>query len=400
LNFAVDSASLSIDDVGPFPVHRPESVADLCSLVKTAAAAGHGLYLVGGGTHLDLGLPPLKPGLAIDTTALNHVIDYPARDMTITVQAGITMAMLQATLAAEGQWLPIDVPQPERATLGGSVAANVSGPHRLGYGTLRDYVIGISFVTDEGQEVKAGGRVVKNVAGYDLMKLQVGALGTLGIVTQLTLKVKPKPEATALVRAECSTVELAGLLDALHASRSRPCVVEALSTGSGNWNIVAAFEEKAVTVEWQVGTVLKEINRFSVVPQLDAAGVWSSLTEPFAAGFAIKANVLPSRTAAFLEAVAKADPATQVRSEALSGIVHAAFPSAGTIDQARAIVEPLLNLACEAKGNLTICRCPAAWKPGLAIWGRPGSDRELMRTVKRSLDPTNLFNPGRLFGDL
>ena len=152
---------------------------------------------------LDVGLPPLKPGFAVETTALNQVIDYPARDMTVTVQAGITIAKLQETLAAEGQWLPVDVPQPERATLGGAVALNVSGPRRFGYGTLRDYVIGISFVTDEGQEVKAGRRVVKNVAGYDLMKVQIGAAGTLGLITQLTLKVKPKPEAR---RASSSAV--------------------------------------------------------------------------------------------------------------------------------------------------------------------------------------------------
>ena len=170
--------SILIDDFGPLPVRRPTSVAELCGLVKEAAAGGQGVYPVGGRTTLDVGLPPIKPGIALDTTALNQVIDYPARDMTITVQAGITMAKLQETLAAEGQWLPVDVPNPDQATIGGAVALNKSGPRRYGYGTLRDYVIGISFVTDEGNEVKAGGRVVKNVAGYDLMKLQVGAVGT------------------------------------------------------------------------------------------------------------------------------------------------------------------------------------------------------------------------------
>ena len=178
------------------PVKRPATVAELCEIVKAARAAGQGVYPVGGRTTLDVGLPPIKPGVAVDTTALNRVIDYPARDMTITVQAGITIAALQAELAKEGQWLPVDVASPEQATLGGAIALNQSGPRRYGYGTLRDYVIGISFVTDDGVEVKAGGRVVKNVAGYDLMKLQIGAVGTLGVVTQVTLKVKPRPEAS------------------------------------------------------------------------------------------------------------------------------------------------------------------------------------------------------------
>src|SRR5437764_11890108 len=146
--------------------------------------------------------------------------------MTVTVQAGITVAKLQETLAAEGQWLPVDVPDPERATIGGAVALNVSGPRRFSQGTLRDYVIGISFVTDEGVEVKAGGRVVKNVAGYDLMKLQIGAVGTLGVVTQLTLKVKPRPEASAVLVFGCAGNSLGAVLDLVHASKSRPVAVE------------------------------------------------------------------------------------------------------------------------------------------------------------------------------
>src|SRR5262249_46542958 len=132
---------------------------------------------------------------ALSTAELNQVIDYPARDLTITVQAGITMQKLQETLATENQWLPIDVPSPERASIGGAIACDVSGPRRYGYGTLRDYVIGITIVNDRGEETYAGGRVVKNVAGYDFMKLHTGALGTLGVITQVTLKVKPRPEA-------------------------------------------------------------------------------------------------------------------------------------------------------------------------------------------------------------
>ncbi len=128
------------------------------------------------------------------------MIDYPARDMTVTVQAGITLAALQKLLATEKQRLPVDVPRADRATLGGVLAANVSGPRRFGFGTLRDYVIGITTINDEGQETKAGGRVVKNVAGYDLCKLHIGALGTLGIISQVTLKVRPMPEATTLLR--------------------------------------------------------------------------------------------------------------------------------------------------------------------------------------------------------
>ena len=214
--------SISLDGFGPLPVRTPATAAELGDLVREAAAAGQGLYPVGGRTTLDLGLPPLKPGFAVDTRGLDRVIDYPARDMTITVQAGITIGGAAAARSPpKNQWLPVDVPLPDRATLGGAIAANASGPRRLGYGTLRDYVIGISFVADDGGEVKAGGRVVKNVAGYDLMKLHVGALGTLGVVTQVTLKVKPRPE-DQVAAVDVRLAAVGPTLDRLRARR-RPC---------------------------------------------------------------------------------------------------------------------------------------------------------------------------------
>lgn len=162
---------LLIDGFGPLPVRRPESVADLGELVRHAAAAGRGVYPTGTGTALDLGLPPAKPGEVVETGKLSGVVEHAARDLTITVRAGTTAAELRRVLAAEGQRLPVEF----GGTVGGAIACNRSGPRRLGFGTLRDYLIGVSFVADDGVEVKAGGRVVKNVAGYDLMKLHTGA---------------------------------------------------------------------------------------------------------------------------------------------------------------------------------------------------------------------------------
>jgi len=134
------------------PLRRPASVAEVGELVREAASDGGAIFPVGGRTALDLGLPPTKAGISLETCRLDQVIDYPARDMTITVQAGLTVARLQSILAGERQRLPIDVPQPERATVGGILATNTSGPRRYGSGTLRDYVIGISVVNDEGHE--------------------------------------------------------------------------------------------------------------------------------------------------------------------------------------------------------------------------------------------------------
>src|SRR5262245_33352466 len=354
-------------------------MAELCALVKEAAVSVGGLYPIGGRTALDVGLPPIKPGIAVETTALNEVIDYPARDMTVTVRAGITLAKLQETLAAENQWLPLDVPQPESTTLGGAVALNQSGPHRHGYGTLRDYVIGISFVTDEGVEVKAGGRVVKNVAGYDLMKLQIGALGTLGVVTQVTLKVKPRPESAAAVRMLCAAGELERVLTGLHASRSRPVVVEVAADGSAvgvAWSVLVGFEEKAETVEWQVPTLLDEFRNAPVTDVTaergtDAADrLWSlvgaadRLTGESVPRITFKANLLPSRTAWFCNQAAAtyanlavATGRFWVRAHALNGIVYGTALSDASLDEMTQAVKLLADSAAEGDGNLVLTRC-------------------------------------------
>src|SRR5207248_587611 len=215
---SLKEATCTIDEAGPFAVVRPTSVAEVGDLVRRAIDQGHALFPLGGRTLLDVGLPPDRAGVGVDLRDLSEVIDYPARDMTVTVQPGITLARLEVLLATERQRLPVDVPQPDRATLGGALAVNASGPRRYGFGTLRDYVIGMTVVNDEGHEAKAGGRVVKNVAGYDLPKLHVGALGTLGIIVQVTLKLRPLPEESALLVLRCEPGGLADLLDRLHAT--------------------------------------------------------------------------------------------------------------------------------------------------------------------------------------
>ncbi len=384
--------TLSIDKTQSFPARRPTSVAEVGELIRQARAAKHGIYPMGGRTTLDVGYPPTKLGIALDTTALNQVIDYPARDLTITVQAGITLAALQATLAHEGQWLPLDIAKPEQATLGGAIALNQSGPRRYGYGTFRDYVIGISFVTDDGVEVKAGGRVVKNVAGYDLMKLQIGAVGTLGVITQVTLKVKPKPEAAAALAFSCHHDAMATVLDRLHNSKSRPIAVEVLNAAAAtaiglavpapsDWLVVVGIEEKATTVEWQRDCLQTELHATPVQSHphtSDAATTLAAITAlqlRAESRFINKLNVLPSQLATQLTSL----PPGLVHAHALTGIIwiHSDAPVNGSI----------------------IRRCPPEAKTALAVWGAPPAAWELMRHVKATLDPDDVFNPGRLFGD-
>ena len=416
--------SLSIDDFGPLPVRTPATVVELTEIVHSAAATDQGLYPVGGRTALDLGMPPLKPGIAVDTRQLSTVIDYPARDLTVTVQAGITIADLQRTLAAEGQHLPVDVPDPDRATLGGALASNQSGPRRLGYGTLRDYVLGIRFITDSGDEVKAGGQVVKNVAGYDLMKLQIGALGTLGILTQVTLKVTPKPEDRALIAFGLGASAVGPTLDRLHASASRPVILELLNAAAAKavgtisgaklpdadpFVLVVGFEEKAATVSWQIATLKDELKTAPIRGLLELRGPDSDSLASALIGlpnrtesrFTVKATVLPSHLAAFASTAAANHPDLILHAHAANGIAYAHLDSPElTAERASALLASLTPATADANGRLTVRRCPAAWKKVLPVWGQPHADRATMRAVKLALDPKNLFNPGRLFGDL
>ena len=406
----------SIDDVGPLPILRPSCVEELSSLVLAHAGRDQVFFPLGGRTMLDLGLPPARPGVGLDLTGLAEVIDYPARDMTITVGAGIRMAHLQQLLATEGQRLPVDVPRSAEATLGGALATNASGPRRLGAGTLRDYVIGISTVNDQGQVTKAGGRVVKNVAGYDMAKLHIGALGTLGIITQVTLKVRPRPETQALVTFGCSDDQLPDLLDRLHGSRARPLAVDLLNRRAARvlakqverglpdhpWVVVVGFEDSEAAVNWQLQQLIKELTGAGVQAVEALAGavtqpVWQALGELTAwseARLCFKANLLPGRVAAWCLAAARLAERPLLHAHAGSGIVRAHLDGDLTAERAGEMLKGLIEQV-GPEGNVIVPRCPVAWKRLLPIWGRPRGDAWLMRLVKERFDPRGIFNPGR-----
>ena len=387
----------SIDGLVPQSVALPATVEELSALVRGAVAAGQAVYPVGGQTMFAFGMPPRKPGIAVELTRLNRVIDYPARDMTITVQAGIRMAELQAILAKENQELPVDVPCPADATLGGSLAVNASGARRFGCGTLRDYVIGISLLNDAGEEFKAGGRVVKNVAGYDLMKLAVGSLGTLGIITQVTLKVKPRAGASEWVSLPCPEAELPGVLSLLRTTRTRP-VALALTTEAGQSEFTVGFEDNAPSVAWQVNQFREELpealrSRLGVSPPHEAETRRVALRDfPIRSDLPVtyKANVLPAMTGEFLKRVAGFGPTLALVG---NGIVFGLLTDTS-------VVSRLLAAAGECGGNLVLQRCPLVEKSLERVWGRAAVDLELMRLVKQTLDPQNLFNPGRFVGGI
>jgi glycolate oxidase FAD binding subunit len=396
---------------------RPATVDDLCRVVSERVAQGHAIYPQGGGTALDYGGTPRAPGVAIDTRGLNRVIDYPAADMTVTVEAGITIGALGEVLAEQNQRLLVDAPFPDRATVGGVYATNTSGPRRLGAGRPRDQIIGVSFVTSAGAVVKGGGRVVKNVAGYDFPKLLTGSMGTLGVIAQVTLKVRPRPEASALVWAPFESADgLAGVLDRLNTSDARPMAVELLNPSAsqrvgkplrlptGRWTVVVGLEDNAPSVAWQLDRLHAELKcpGSEVRQGPDAEPLWGALTgfqaEEDCGPLSFTASLRPSGVAGF---VAGIDPGRwAVQAHAGNGIVRAYLLGQVDLEATSAEVARLRALVLRDGGSLILSRCPAGWKDRLKVWGDPRPDWALAERVKRALDPLGVMNPGRFVGTI
>jgi glycolate oxidase FAD binding subunit len=404
------SDTFTIDAVGPMPFVRPTTAAEVGDIVRRCAADGTAIYPVGGGTMLDFGMPPARVGIAVDLRSLDKVIDFPAADMTITVEAGITIARLNEITRAQGLHLPIDAPDPERATLGGAIACNVSGPRRFGYGTFRDYILGITTVNDRGEEVSAGGRVVKNVAGYDLMKLHTGALGTLGIITQVTLKLRPVPEEIGGVIVGVPADRLAEALEMVHRSQTRPqyTLSDCIPTREGwVWPVRIGFEGSRDSVAWQVEQLQRELGADGWgFCRGDVGNVgWTELPE-------IPNRFLKNTDCRLCASVPPSAVAEVCRlATSLDGeVCILTFPGNGVVlVELRSDVWPLVRfsqalqrLLAEAKahdGNVVVQYCPTEWKKSLPVWGRPPADLALQKAVKRSFDPKNIFNPGRFVAD-
>jgi glycolate oxidase FAD binding subunit len=397
----------------------PGDPTELAEVVRSCHDSETAIYPIGGGTSLDYGLPAKREGIGLALARLSSVIDYPARDMTITVGAGITMQALAEVLAQERQRLPIDVPKAGQATLGGVVSTNFNGPRRFGQGTVRDYVIGIRAVNGRGVSYKGGGRVVKNVAGYDFCKLLTGSLGTVGIITELTLKLKPIPDSFAI--AVCAPADLAQaeqLLAALINSDTTPCAVELLcgpawtankhlagdSSATNRLFLAVAVEGTEPEVTWmtkQLGIEWQQqgIRSHEIVEGQAAHELFASMAEfPSCdeSPLVLHANMTPSGTTRFVEAVQGLDANCSIQAHAGDGIVIARlseFPSAGL---ARTLVGNLQAVAASAHGNVVVLSNPGRSEmTHQSVWGAVDAPFELMTAVKREFDPKNILNPGR-----
>jgi glycolate oxidase FAD binding subunit len=397
----------------------PADQAELAAAVAGAYGSGTPIYPIGGGTSLDFGLPAKTAGSGLSLEKLDRIVDYPARDMTVTVEAGVTIQTLADLLAKEGQRLPLDVPWADKATVGGIVASNWNGPRRYGCGTVRDYVIGISAVDGRGMPFKGGGRVVKNVAGYDFCKLLTGSLGTLGVITQVTFKVRPLTEQfTLMACAIPSTREAEKLLAALVSSATTPVAIELLcgpawdaepalktlagASGPEKVYLVVGFEGSAVEVEWMTGWLHDEWCELGIEAPItlgEAADFWKKLVDfPAVANspLVLKASLVPSGVTPFIESLRALDPQASIQSHAGNGIVIArlsAFPKEGL---SRSLVGNLQPAAAAQHGSLLILSNPSGSEmTHQSAWGGLDAPFTLMSAVKQKFDPKNILNPGR-----
>jgi glycolate oxidase FAD binding subunit len=407
-------ASHTIDGHQPSLVCAPDAAEQIGAALRLCAEAGATVAPYGGGTAIFIGNAALPVDVALDLNRLNQVAEHDHANLTATVEAGITLSRLQELLAQQKQFAPFDPPHSERATVGGIVATNLNGPRRSYYGSVRDLIIGMKVVLASGEPIKAGGKVVKNVAGYDMCKLFVGSLGTLGIITQVTLRASPIPETVATLIASGSRATVIDLAHTIGHSPLLPVAVVILNPSAcGELNIGGADWKLAVCSEGFADTVARHMGDAKAMAErlgLAAESFKDSLHSQFWA--AIENFPLSSDRLVFRLTVPRASTADtiitieswevdgfrpMIVADAMAGTLWIAAPaSVAAANQ----FPKLIAYAHERRGHAIMLAAPRDFKQSLDVWGSPPPALGLMRKIKEQFDPHGLLNPGRYIGGI
>jgi len=349
---------------------EPADEKETAAILRNANETGQAVIPTGGGTKLDWGNPPRKADILLSMRRQSRIIEHAWADLTVTVEAGCTIAELQRTLAEHGQRLAIDPLWPERATIGGILSTNDSGALRLGYGSLRDLIIGITLALPDGTIASSGGKVVKNVAGYDLPKLATGSLGTLGVITRAVFRLHPLPRNTkTLTIAVDDAVSMQRVVSAILGAQLAPAAVQ---VRQGNVDILLEGTLDGIAAQESA------IDKFGNVREGSAA-VWNAREELWHDTPMVKFTTLPARIAAASASFSRF--VTQA-----TGIGYAQFD--GDLQALRTAME-------KDGGSLMIFGNTA-----IDAWGSPGDALPLMRAVKEQFDPKGTLNPGRFVGGI
>ncbi|NMF61699.1 FAD-binding oxidoreductase [Brasilonema octagenarum] len=384
----------------------PHTTEQLAQVITQAHRNKWRVLPCGSGSKLNWGGLVKDVDVVVSTERLNQLIEHAVGDLTVTVEAGIKFSHLQEMLANSGQFLAVDPITQDTATIGGIVATADTGSLRQRYGTVRDQLLGITFVRADGQIAKAGGRVVKNVAGYDLMKLFTGSFGTLGVISQVTFRVYPMHEISQTVVLTGDPKAISQSAGVLRGSALTPTQADLLSTklvsglGLGEGlGLVARFQSIAESVKEQSNRLLEVGEQLglkgTIYSAADEADLWRILREQIdssvnESAITCKIGVLPTS-------------AVEVLTQADVGWIHIAsglgvlrFESDNQIDQLLGI-----RSLCQAnRGFLTILEAPVEVKQQLDVWGYTGNAEELMRRIKEQFDKECILSPGRFVGGI
>ena len=420
-------AAYSFDRHVPKAVVLPASVQEIQDVLQFAAKRDLSIIPAGAGTKLGIGNLPQKVDVVLVTTHLNSVVEYEPADLTVTVEAGIRLKDLQTVLAQHRQYLAMNPPYADQCTIGGIVATNTSGSIRLRHGTARNQVLGLRVVRADGTVVKSGGKVVKNVAGYDLNKLYIGAFGTLGIITEVTLKLAPIPVRQAILTADFQNLQDAadtGL--SVVGSQTLPMLVNLFINPESTLlksdkdqgplvkKLVVGFGGDPETVSWQL-TQVQEI-----MEQNGAVGVTviegesqqhlQAAVQEFPADnrntetVIVKLNLKRTDIAGIASQIVDADWAADVQMMALlgSGVLYLTIPAASDTDF-QTLADALTQLrqsVMVVQGNLIIEAAPPELKRHIDVWGSAEGTLRLMKQIKAKFDPEGLLNPGRFISSI
>jgi glycolate oxidase FAD binding subunit len=413
------SKALVVDGVAVPKLATPERVEDVADILRTASERDEVVIPLGGGTLLGFGNIPEAADVALDLTRLNQIVVYEPDDMTIAAQAGCRIDELNAILAEHGQMLPFEVACPAEATLGGLYAAGISGPRRFGHGSMRDLVIGITSVSPSGEITRGGGMVVKNVSGYDMMRLHYGALGSLGVVLQLNFKVLPRPRAQRTV-----VMRYAGMAEAVDAaltvrdSQLAPTAVVLLDSGGSRvaelddvpWTLLmraegpseaAAQQTKRLRDAAEIGAIDGLVLEDEATEALWAAANVSLSAAPETNGIVVRIGLPPSQAFEIVEDVLRvAREYTDHRALSVdfgNGLLFVRLESEGEhVAELRLLWEALREIGTHA----TLLTAPPSAKQGIDVYGAEPAGFGLMRALKQQFDPKRTLNRGRFIGRL
>ena len=422
------AASYAVDGVPPGLVALPGDEAQLSDVLRLADEHDATVFPRGGGSHLPLGNTPERVDVVVGVERMCRQLAYEPGDMTTTVQAGMPLGELQGILRGEGQFVALDPPATAATTIGGVVAANASGPRRLLYGTARDLALGLSVVGADGTRSKAGGRVVKNVTGYDLTKLYIGSLGTLAVVHELTFKVHPLPPGEETIGiALAGHADILPILNALLRLPLRLNSLELLNTAAltalhaasgvevpdASYLFLARLEgEPAVTASQtqRIRDALRELTlgapaaAHHLQPEAQEP-IWTTLSaQALQAGFVTaKVGVRVADLAAFcgdLE-VQCPEPAWLLHAHAGNGIVSVQTPVGDGNEESLLVrMQALDGCVARCRGHRVIERAPVGLKRRCEVWGPVGDNFAVMQALKTTYDPRRRLNPGRFIGGL